>query len=262
MRRGDIVNYLTKANPDVLCLNEIKIDAAKLALEKSLELIPSEYSHYYNCCKTKAGYSGTGVFTKHKPISVKYDLGVPQHDNEGRAITLEFEKFYLVNCYVPNAGEGLKRLKYRTEEWDPALREYVKELKGKKNVVLCGDLNVAHREIDIHDPKGHYNTPCFTLEERGNFSRLLDNGFVDTFRQFYPDQVKYSYFSKRGKGRLKMVGWRLDYFVVNHEFRHVVKDSIIDNDSLGSDHCPVELLLDLAEVDGMENSKKQKEEKI
>lgn len=244
LKKNEIENYISKEKPDIYCLNETKIDKEALDAEQIGKLLPKGYFQYWNCCKCSKGYSGVAVFSLVKPISVQADLGIPEHDQEGRTLTLEFEKFYLVSCYVPNAGEKLVRLDYRTKKWDPAFRNYLNELKKKKHVILCGDLNVAHHEIDISNPKGNLRSAGFTVEEREQFTKLLDTGFVDSFRKLYPKEVKYSYWSMRSNARASNKGWRLDYFVVNQEcFDKGVKDSLINNTVYGSDHCPIELHL-------------------
>jgi exodeoxyribonuclease III len=190
------------------------------------------------------------ILTKAKPIQIIHDLGIPKHDQEGRTITAEFEKFYLVACYVPNAGQKLDRLAYRTKEWDPDFRNFLVELNKKKPVILCGDLNVAHHEIDIANPAGNKRSAGFTVEERAEFTKLLDLGFVDTFRNLYPKVVKYSYFNMRGSARKDNKGWRLDYFVASKILIEggSVEDSIINNDIFGSDHTPIELKLNLSKI--------------
>jgi exodeoxyribonuclease III len=240
--KNEIEKYVSKEKPDILCLNETKVDKEALDNEQIGKKMPKDYFQYWNCCKCSKGYSGVAVFSLTKPLSVKADLGIPEHDQEGRTLTLEFEKFYLVSCYVPNAGEKLVRLSYRTKKWDVAFRNYLNELKKKKHVILCGDLNVAHHEIDISNPKGNLKSAGFTVEERDEFTNLLNTGFVDSFRELYPKEVKYSYWSMRSNARATNKGWRLDYFVVDSDgFKKGVQDSIINNDVHGSDHCPIEL---------------------
>jgi len=238
LRNGCLQDYMKDVQPDILCLVETKLTDASL----DDKWIPDGYHGYFNCCKIKKGYSGVAIISKYKPISVKFDLGIEKHDLEGRSITAEFEHFYLVLCYVPNAGVGLVGLPYRTQEWDPDFRKYLGELKSKKHVILCGDLNCSHQEIDIHKPKGNEKSAGFTPEERKEFDALLDSGFVDTFRHFYPEEQKFSYFSLRfPSNRVQNKGWRLDYFLVDKEGLSSVKDSTINYQINGSDHLPIEL---------------------
>ena len=228
----DIFNSL---DADILCLQETKMQEGQLDLD-----FPG-YHKYFNYAEKK-GYSGTAVFTKEEPMTVTYGLGIPEHDTEGRLITLEFDKFYFVCCYTPNSQDGLKRLSYRME-WEDALRSYLCLLKEKKHVVYTGDLNVAHEEIDLKNPKTNTKNPGFTIEEREKFSELLSSGFYDTFRTLYPDTVTYSWWSYRFSAREKNAGWRIDYFVT--DTMDFVIDSKIHTEIYGSDHCPVELLADL-----------------
>ena len=192
----------------------------------------------------KKGYSGTAIFTKYEPKSVKYGLGIEEHDKEGRAITLEYEDFYLLCVYTPNAQRELARLDYRMS-WEDALRDYMKELDSKKPVIYCGDLNVAHEEIDLKNPKTNHFSAGFSDEERGKFTQLLEAGFTDTFRKLYPEKVQYSWWSYMYHAREKNVGWRIDYFVVSDRIFGKVKDSFILNDVFGSDHCPVGIELEV-----------------
>jgi len=183
------------------------------------------------------------IFTKYKPLNIIYGIDMEEHDQEGRVITLEFPRFYLVSVYVPNAGEGLKRLEYRVSNWDIAFFDFLRNLKNKKNVILCGDLNVAHKEINIYTPKGHLKSAGFTLVERNSFTKFLESGFIDTFRHLYPNNVKFSYFTARVKSQKdENKGWRLDYFVVNNQALDYLIDSDILLDYDGSDHCPVKLV--------------------
>ena len=200
---------------------------------------PEGYYSYWNSAEKK-GYSGPAVFTKHKPISVKYGIGIPEHDNEGRAITLEYDNFYLLCVYTPNAQRELARLSYRMS-WEDALREYIVSLDRVKPVIYCGDLNVAHNEIDLKNPKTNHFSAGFSDEERAKFSELLAVGLTDTFRALYPDEVKYSWWSYMYGARVKNVGWRIDYFVVSERLMPDVNDSLILTDVMGSDHCPVVL---------------------
>ena len=221
---------------DVVCLQETKLQAGQI------DLAMEGYETYWNYADKK-GYSGTAIFTRRHPLSVTYGLGIDLHDHEGRIITAEYEDFYLVTAYVPNSQDGLRRLDYR-QQWDKDLRAYLKELETRKPVVLCGDLNVAHREIDLKNPKSNRKNAGFTDEEREGFQQLLDAGFVDTFRHFYPDQTDiYSWWSYRFRAREKNAGWRIDYFVVSEALRPLLESAAIHTEIFGSDHCPVEVVL-------------------
>ena len=221
---------------DVVCLQETKLQAGQI------DLALEGYETYWNYAEKK-GYSGTAIFTRRHPLSVTYGLGIDLHDHEGRIITAEYEDFYLVTAYVPNSQDGLRRLDYR-QQWDKDLRAYLKELETRKPVVLCGDLTVAHREIDLKNPKSNRKNAGFTDEEREGFQQLLDAGFVDTFRHFYPDQTDiYSWWSYRFRAREKNAGWRIDYFVVSEALRPLLESAAIHTEIFGSDHCPVEVVL-------------------
>ena len=220
---------------DFFCLQETKMQPDQLDIQFD------GYDSYWNSAEKK-GYSGTAVFTKHKPLNVTYGIGIDLHDHEGRVITLEMEDFFLVCCYTPNSQDGLKRLDYRMS-WEDAFREYLKKLDATKPVILCGDLNVAHEEIDLKNPKSNRRNAGVTDEEREQFTVLLNSGFTDTFRWKYPEQVTYSWWSYRFQARQKNAGWRIDYFVVSDRLRPRVVDAVIHTDILGSDHCPVELVL-------------------
>jgi exodeoxyribonuclease-3 len=222
---------------DFFCLQETKLQAGQIDLEFL------GYRSYWNYADKK-GYSGTAIFTKHEPLSVSYGIGIDEHDHEGRVITLEMEDFYLVCVYTPNAQDGLRRLEYRMR-WEDDFRAYLRGLAENKGVIVCGDLNVAHKEIDLKNPKGNRQNPGFTDEERGQFTNLLNAGFTDTFRHFYPDQTDiYSWWSYRFQARQKNVGWRIDYFVVSDNLKPRLKDAKIHTGIFGSDHCPVELTLE------------------
>lgn len=201
------------------------------------------YTSYWNSAEKK-GYSGTAIYSRHQPLSVTYGIGVEEHDHEGRVITLEMPEFFLVCVYTPNSQDGLKRLDYRMT-WDDAFREYVLGLKARKGVVICGDMNVAHEEIDIKNPKANRRNAGFTDEEREKFTVLLDSGFVDTWRSHNPDEVKYSWWSYRFNARANNAGWRIDYFLVSDNIKDRIAGTGIHNEIFGSDHCPVELDLDL-----------------
>ena len=221
---------------DVFCLQEIKLK------EGQIDYLPDGYNAYWNYAE-KAGYSGTALFSKEKPLSVSCGIGIEKHDTEGRVITAEFEKFYVVTCYTPNAQDGLKRLDYRME-WEDDFRDYLKVLEKNKPVILCGDLNVAHNEIDLKNPKTNRKNAGFSDEERTKMTELLESGFVDTFRYFYPEaEGEYSWWSYRFKAREKNAGWRIDYFIVSEALIPQLDSASIHQEIFGSDHCPVELVL-------------------
>ncbi len=221
---------------DFFCLQETKMQKGQL------DLTFDGYESYWNYAEKK-GYSGTAIFTKYKPLSVSYGLGIDQHDHEGRVITLEMPEFYLVNVYTPNSQDGLKRLDYRMT-WDDDFREYLIRLDQNKPVIVCGDMNVAHEEIDLKNPKTNRKNAGFTDEEREKFTELLSAGFTDTFRHFYPEKEgAYSWWSYRFHAREKNAGWRIDYFVVSNRLTDKIKSASIHNEIFGSDHCPVELEL-------------------
>ena len=220
---------------DFFCLQETKMQAGQLDLQFE------GYESYWNYADKK-GYSGTAVFTRLKPLKVTYGLGIDEHDHEGRVITLEMDTFFLVTVYVPNSQDELKRLDYRMR-WEDDFLSYIKRLDAIKPVIVCGDLNVAHKEIDLKNPKTNRRNPGFTDEERGKFSQWLDSGFTDTFRFLYPEQVTYSWWSYRFRAREKNTGWRIDYFVVSSRINDQIADAKIHTEIMGSDHCPVELEL-------------------
>lgn len=221
---------------DCFCLQETKLQ------EGQIDLQFEGYESYWDYAEKK-GYSGTAIFTRIHPLSVTYGLGIDEHDHEGRAVTLEFEDFYLVTAYVPNSQDGLRRLDYRMT-WDDAFRDYLLALDAKKPVVMCGDLNVAHREIDLKNPKSNRKNAGFTDEERAQFTRLLESGFTDTFRFFNPDlKGAYSWWSYRFKAREKNAGWRIDYFITSKRLDDRLESVGIHNEIFGSDHCPVELVM-------------------
>ncbi|EAF0343643.1 exodeoxyribonuclease III [Listeria monocytogenes] len=232
------LEYFEEVDADIFCLQETKLQEGQIELD-----LPA-YKDYWNYA-VKKGYSGTAIFTKVEPLSVQYGLGVPEHDTEGRVITLEFEKFFMVTVYTPNSQAELKRLDYRMT-FEDAILEYVKNLDKTKPVVLCGDLNVAHEEIDLKNPKTNRKNAGFSDEERAKFSAFLDAGFIDSFRYFYPDLTDaYSWWSYRMNARARNTGWRIDYFVVSERLKDKLVDAKIHADVLGSDHCPVELELNL-----------------
>ena len=224
-------------NADFFCLQETKMQAGQLELD-----LPG-YEQYWNFAQKK-GYSGTAIFTRHKPLAVNYGVGVEELDTEGRLITLEYENFYLVTCYTPNAQRELARIDHRLR-WEEALRVYLVSLDQRKPVVYCGDLNVAHNEIDLKNPKSNRGSAGFSDEERGAFSQLLESGFTDTFRYLYPDRTDaYSWWSYMFSAREKNVGWRIDYFVVSNTIASTITEATIHPEIYGSDHCPVELVID------------------
>ena len=228
------LEYLKETDADIFCIQESKLQEGQVDLE-----LPG-YHQYWNYAEKK-GYSGTAMFTKEEPIAVTYGLGIEEHDHEGRVITAEFPEYYVVTCYTPNSQDGLKRLDYRMQ-WEDAFRAYLKVLETKKPVIFCGDLNVAHQEIDLKNPKTNRKNAGFSDEERAKFTELLEAGFVDTFRYFYPDQEGiYSWWSYRFSARAKNAGWRIDYFCVSESLKDRLVDAKIHTEVMGSDHCPVEL---------------------
>lgn len=234
----DFYESFEKLNADIFCLQETKVQEGQVELE--LE----GYHQYWNYAEKK-GYSGTAVFTREEPLKVIYGLGIEEHDTEGRVITLEFESYYFITVYTPNAREDLARLDYRMQ-WEDAFRDFVKKLDEKKPVIICGDLNVAHNEIDLKNPSANRRNAGFTDEERGKFTQLLESGFVDTFRYLYPDLAEaYSWWSYRFRARDRNAGWRIDYFVISQSIADKIKQAKIHSDIFGSDHCPVELEIDI-----------------
>lgn len=225
----------SKLDADFFCLQETKMQADQLDLQ-----FPG-YESFWNFADKK-GYSGTAIYTRQKPIQVTYGIGIDEHDHEGRVITMEMEDFYLITCYTPNSQDGLRRLDYRMK-WEDDFMDYLKRLDAVKPIILCGDLNVAHEEIDLKNPKTNRKNAGFTDEERAKMTRLLSNGFIDSFRQLYPEQVTYSWWSYRFRAREKNAGWRIDYFIVSERLLQRIKDAKIHTEILGSDHCPVELEL-------------------
>lgn len=228
--------YFNEMDADIFCIQESKLQQGQVDLQ-----IPG-YHQYWNYAEKK-GYSGTAIFTKKEPLSVAYGIGIEEHDHEGRVITLEFDDFYMITVYTPNSQDGLARLPYRMT-WEEAFLAYLKKLEEKKPVIFCGDLNVAHKEIDLKNPKTNRKNAGFTDEERACFTHLLESGFIDTFRHFYPDMTGiYSWWSYRFQARAKNAGWRIDYFVVSEALKDRLVDAKIHTQVLGSDHCPVELIL-------------------
>ena len=236
------LDFFHEINADAFCIQETKLQ------EGQIDLSLPGYYQYWNYAKKK-GYSGTAIFTKQEPLSVSYGIGIPEHDEEGRVITLEYENYYLITCYTPNSQSELARLSYRME-WEDAFLQYLKGLEEKKPVIFCGDLNVAHKEIDLKNPKTNVGNAGFSNEERSKFTQLLDSGFIDSFRTLYPNETgAYTWWSYMFNARANNAGWRIDYFVLSERMRPYLKDSIIYADVMGSDHCPVGLLLDSKEKD-------------
>ena len=254
----DLTNLLNTYNPHILCLNETKLSCPLNDVIDEFKKLGFKYS-YWSPCLVKKGYSGTGIMTKRKPISVIYGINLREDENidddmhsihqnsvndEGRVLTVEYKNFYIVNVYTPNSGEELKRLKYRVEIWDQYFREYILSLQKKKKVIVCGDLNVAHHEIDIANPKGNTRNAGYTKEERESFTKLLEETkLIDSFRYIYPDKVKYSYWTYMFNARKKNKGWRIDYFLVDNRLKNRIKKVDILTDYYGSDHAPVYLEL-------------------
>ena len=230
--------FFEKTDADIFCLQETKVS------EGQIEFAPEGYNCYWNYAEKK-GYSGTAIFTKEKPLNVTYGMGIEEHDHEGRIITLEFDDYYMITVYTPNSKRELERLDYR-QVWEDDFRVYVNRLRESKPVILCGDLNVAHKEIDLKNPKTNHKSAGFTDEERNKMTELLESGFVDTFRYFYPDVTeRYSWWSYMFKAREKNAGWRIDYFLTSEELTDKLVSADIHHDIMGSDHCPVELVIDL-----------------
>ncbi|WP_058992679.1 exodeoxyribonuclease III [Sarcina ventriculi] len=230
------LDYFNEQDADIFCIQETKLQ------EGQIDLNLEGYYQYWNYAKKK-GYSGTAIFSKKKPLSVSYGLNIEEHDQEGRIITLEFENFYMITVYTPNSQTGLARLDYRMK-WEDDFKTYLKNLNIKKPVILCGDLNVAHKEIDLKNPKNNINNPGFTVFEREKLTNLLDEGFIDSFRYLYPDkEFIYSWWSYRFNARKNNAGWRIDYFLTSDKLQDKIEDTLIDTEILGSDHCPVILIL-------------------
>ncbi len=246
MQKG-FLDSVKKMNPDILCLQETKAHPEQL--EHDLESLGYKYE-YWNSAQKK-GYSGTAIFSKTSPKKITFGIGIEEHDKEGRIITAEFENFFLVTVYTPNSKRSLERLDYRYEKWDVDFLKYVRKLEKTKPVIFCGDLNVAHKEIDLKNPQTNKTTKTkpgnagFTNQEREGFDNIIKSGFIDTFRHFYPDEEKYSWWSYMFQARAKNVGWRIDYFCVSKEFMKFVKDAFILNEIMGSDHCPVGIDIEL-----------------
>lgn len=233
----DFSQSFESLNADFFCLQETKMQARQLELQ-----FPG-YTSYWNYAEKK-GYSGTAIYTRKEPLAVTYGIGIDEHDHEGRVITLEYDKFFLVTVYTPNSQEELRRLDYRMT-WEDAFQAYLHQLDAKKPVIVCGDMNVAHQEIDLKNPKTNRRSAGFTDEERSKMTQLLNNGFTDTFRTLHPEQVTYSYWSYRFRAREKNAGWRIDYFLISDRLKPQLKGASIHTEIYGSDHCPVELDIDI-----------------
>ncbi len=232
------LDFFNKINADIFCIQETKMQKEQANFD-----FPGYYE-YWNCAEKK-GYSGTLILTKQKPLSVAYGIGIEEHDKEGRVITIEYEKFYMVNCYTPNSKRELERLQYR-QIWEDDFREYLNSLNKIKPVILCGDLNVAHNEIDLKNPKTNRHNAGFTDEERDKMTELLKENFIDTFRFLYPDKIDaYTWWSYMGQARSKNIGWRIDYFIVSDTLKNNIIESKIHSQIMGSDHCPIELQIEL-----------------
>ena len=231
-------DFFYDIDADIFCIQETKMQEGQI---ENFEL--KGYKQYWNSA-IKKGYSGTAIFTKIEPISVTYGIGIKEHDEEGRVITLEFDRFYLVNMYVPNSKRELERLDYRML-WEDEIRKYLTKLNNKKPVIMCGDLNVAHNEIDLKNPKTNRRNAGFTDEEREKMTKLLQAGFTDTFRYIYPEKIAYSWWSYMGNARAKDVGWRIDYFIVSNNIKEKIEDAYIYKEIYGSDHCPVGIKINI-----------------
>ncbi len=231
------MDFFKQIDADIFCVQETKMQ------EGQVELILEGYYQYWNSA-IKKGYSGTAIFTKIKPIKVTYGIGIEEHDQEGRVITLEFEKFFLVNVYTPNSKRELERLDYRMI-WEDEMRNYLLKLDKIKPVIMCGDLNVAHEEIDLKNPKTNRHNAGFTDEERNKMTQLLNTNFIDSFRYMYPEKIQYSWWSYMGHAREKNIGWRIDYFITSNTLKNKIKDSVIYDSIMGSDHCPVGIEIEI-----------------
>jgi len=235
-------DFFKNIDADIFCIQETKMQEDQI--DDNMKRIFKDHNMYWNSA-IKKGYSGTAIFTKQKPINVKYGIGIPEHDNEGRVITLEFDKFYMIDIYTPNAKRELERLDYRMV-WEDEIRNYLLNLSKNKPVIMCGDLNVAHKEIDLKNPKTNRGNAGFTDEERGKMTELLEAGFTDSFRYLYPDKTDaYSWWSYMGRAREKNVGWRIDYFIVSNDIAKKIKEATIYPEIYGSDHCPVGLEINI-----------------
>ena len=246
-KKEDLDEFLKKEKPHVFCMSETKLSCPDLVVRQNLQKIVKGYRYrYYSTCTARKGYSGTAIWSKKKPISVNYGINKSEHDKEGRVITLEFKDFYLVHVYTPNSGQVLQRLKYRVDKWDPTFWKYVEKLQKGKSVIVCGDLNCARYEIDIHSPKTNLKSAGFTIEERNSFNKYIEKlKLVDTFRELHPEEGHYSFWSYRRQSRIKNKGWRIDYFLVSEKIKNKVKKSFILKDKMGSDHAPIALEMNI-----------------
>lgn len=245
LKRDHLYKLITKEKPDIICFGETKLSCPIDTVQKTLrENIKGYKYRYFSQCIVKGGYSGTAIFSKKEPKNVMFGINSKNDDMEGRVITLEFEKYFLIHVYTPNSGESLQRLDYRVNTWDKLFRKYLKKLQSKKHIIVCGDLNVANEDIDIHNPKGNKRTAGFTNEERESFKKTLTSlKLIDTFRFLNPEKIQYSYWSYRFKSREKNKGWRIDYFLISNNLRKKLKKSEVLHNVLGSDHAPVKLTI-------------------
>jgi len=243
MKENDLYDLIQNEKPDIICFGETKISCPFEEVQQELRNKIKGYKYrYWSPCKTRGGYSGTAIFSKKEPKNIIY--GLDDIDNEGRVITLEFDKFFLLHCYTPNSGAELDRLEYRTKTWDKIFRKKIVELQKEKAVIVCGDLNVAHKEIDLKNPKTNLRTAGYTIEERDSFEKLLkDANLIDTYRFLNPEKIEYSYWSYRFNSRAKNAGWRIDYFLINEKYIKNIKKSLILTEIMGSDHAPIKLVL-------------------
>ena len=243
MKENDLYDLIKNEKPDIICFGETKISCPFEEVQEELkEKIKGYKYRFWSPCKTRGGYSGTAIFSKKEPINVIY--GLDNIDNEGRVIILEFDKFFLLHCYTPNSGAELDRLDYRTKTWDKIFRKKIIELQQDKPVIVCGDLNVAHKEIDLKNPKTNLRTAGYTIEERDSFEKLLkEANLIDTYRFLNPEKIEYSYWSYRFNSRKKNAGWRIDYFLINEKYLKNIKKSLILTEIMGSDHAPIKLIL-------------------
>ena len=244
LRKRELDDLIKEEDPDIICFNETKIDYELIEKLNLRNIFNKTYKSFWYCPEEKKGYSGTAILTKYEPLTVKYGINKEEHDLEGRVITIEYEKFFLISCYTPNSGEGLKRIDYRINNWDKDFFQYINSLKEKKDIILAGDLNVAKEDIDLFEPKGNERTPGFTKKEKDSFKNFLDMGYVDSFRDLHPKEQKYSFFSKKGNLKEQNKGWRVDYFIINKDTKNIkIEDSnTLDKDKYdSSDHIPIVL---------------------
>ena len=244
LRRKELDNLIKEEDPDIICFNETKIDNELIEKLNLRNLYYKIYKSFWYCPDEKKGYSGTAILTKYEPISVNYGINIDKHDREGRVLTIEYDKFYLISCYTPNSGLELKRLDYRIEEWDKDFFKYINSLRNKKDIILAGDLNVAKDELDVHEIKGQERTAGFTKKERDSFNTFLEMGYIDTFRKLHPKEKKFSFFSKMGSYKEQNKGWRVDYFIINENSKYIIieqSDMLDKNKYDSSDHIPIVL---------------------